>query len=147
LTIYKEEEVNTLKSESACLPPLSSPNPKAPSPTHRSSDLAGADSRAGNSVAVEVAVDVGGVTRVSALDVSGDLDTGEDLGAAASDLDLGAGVVELGRAAGVVDGHLLDAEQVVASGNARGDGGAVSLFHWKRDAISAHISMLERGAE
>jgi hypothetical protein len=130
LTIYKEE-VNISRSESACLPPLSSPNPQ-PQPessTLRSNNLAGADSRAGNSVAVEVAVDVGSVARVSRLDVAGDLDTREDLGATAGDLDLGAGVVELGRAAGVVDGHLLDAEQVVASGNARGDGGAVSLFH------------------
>lgn len=49
-------------------------------------------------------------------------------GAAASDLDLSARDVELGRAAGVVDAELLDAEEVLSSGDLGGNGGGVGSY-------------------
>lgn len=80
-------------------------------------------------VAVEVVVDVSGVTRVGRLDVSRNLGSrGQSLGAAAGDLDLGAGDVELRRRAGVVDSELLDAEEVLASSEAGGDGDRVVVY-------------------
>ena len=100
----------------------------APNPSHIQIylRLVGGDLGTGNSVGVEVGVDVRGVARVSALDVAGDLSSGRGLsGAAASDLDLSARDVELGRAAGVVDTELLDAEEVLSSGDLGGDSGGV----------------------
>ncbi|CAI6334501.1 unnamed protein product [Periconia digitata] len=77
--------------------------------------------RKATSVRVEVVVDVSRVSRVGALDVSRDGDAAEALGASASDLDLSARDVELRGGAGVVDGELLDADEVLAGGHARGD--------------------------
>jgi hypothetical protein len=58
--------------------------------------------------------------------VSGNLDRGrQGLGTTTSDLDLSARDVELGRRAGVVDSELLDADEVLAGGNARRDGDGV----------------------
>jgi hypothetical protein len=88
--------------------------------------LASRNLRSRNSVAVKVAVDVGGVAGVGRLDVSRDLSGGrEGLASAASDLDLRARDVELRGRAGVVDTKLLDAEQVLAGSNARGNGDGV----------------------
>lgn len=53
--------------------------------------LAGEDLGSRNSVAVEVVVDVGGISRIRRLNVSWDLDRGRcRLGAAASNLELSA---------------------------------------------------------
>jgi hypothetical protein len=58
--------------------------------------------------------------------VAGDLGDGRrPSGAATSDLELSARNVELGRAARVVDAELLDAEEVLSSGDLGGDGGGV----------------------
>jgi hypothetical protein len=84
--------------------------------------------RAGNGVAVEVVVDVGGVTRVRRLDVSGNLDGRRTSSAAAtSDLELGAGQVELRYTAGVVDGELLNAHEILARGDTGRDVDGVRL--------------------
>jgi len=50
---------------------------------------------------------------------------GEGLGAATGDLDLSAGDVELRWGAGVVNRELLNAEQVLAGSNTRGDSDSV----------------------
>lgn len=52
----------------------------------------------------------------------------ESFGAAAGDLDLSARDVELWGRAGVVDSELLDAEKVLASGKAGGDGDGVIVL-------------------
>jgi hypothetical protein len=86
--------------------------------TWHSAHLVGGDLGARNSVALEVAVDVGSVARVGGLDVSRDLGGRRGLAAAAtSDLELGARDVELRWAAGVVDTELLDTEEVLSSGD------------------------------
>lgn len=61
--------------------------------------------------------------------MSGNGDAAEGLGTAASDLDLSAGDVELGSGSRVVDGELLDADEVLAGGNAGGDGDRVRVRH------------------
>ena len=117
-------------------------------------------SRAGNSVAVEVSVDldrmnvsdrgepysrllgekqdaaaeethVGGVARVGVLEGARDGHGGWSAGAGATgDADLGAREVELRDAAWVrvVDAELLDAQEVLAVGDARGDRDRVLLY-------------------
>lgn len=100
----------------------------APNPSHIQTylRLVGGDLGTGNSVGVEVGVDVRGVAGVGALDMAGDLGSGRGLSAASSsDLDLSARDVELGRAAGVVDAELLDTEEVLSSGDLGGNGGGV----------------------
>lgn len=87
--------------------------------------LASADGRSGNLVGSELVVDVGSVPRVGRLDMSGNRDTAEALGSTAGDLDLSAGDVELRRRARVVDGELFNADEVLASGDARWDGDIV----------------------
>jgi hypothetical protein len=89
--------------------------------------LVGSNFWSGNNVGVEVAVDVRGVARVRALDVSRNLCSRRRLArAAASDLDLSASYVELGWAARVMDAELLDTEEVLSSRNLGGDSGGVS---------------------
>lgn len=91
--------------------------------------LASCDRWAGDLVRVEVVVDVGSVTGVGRLDVPGNLGSRrEGLGATASDLDLSARDVELRGRAGVVDAELFDAEQVLASSDARGDSDGVVVY-------------------
>ena len=94
-----------------------------------SPSLAGCNLGSRDSVAVEVVVDVGSVARVGRLDVSRNLGCGrESLGTAASNLELSARDVELRWGAGVVDGELLDAEQVLASSDARGNCDGVVVY-------------------
>lgn len=95
-----------------------------------SARLARADGRSRYSVVVEVAVDVGSVSRISDLDVTRDRNTAERLAAATGDLDLSARDVELGGTAGVrvVNGKLLDAEKVFACRNTRWNRYAVRLL-------------------
>jgi hypothetical protein len=66
---------------------------------------------------------VGGVSRVSLPEGTGDGNRGGVRAAATSHLDLGARDVELGNASGpwVVDTQGLNAEQVLSIGNARWD--------------------------
>lgn len=90
--------------------------------------LVSGDLGAGNDVGLEVVVDVGGVARVSRLDVSWDLDSGAWVARATSgNLELRARDVELRWRAGVVDTELLDAQEVLAgadlAGNCDGVGG------------------------
>jgi len=88
--------------------------------------LVSGDLWSGNNVALEVVVDVGGVTRVSGLDVAWDLGRNRGLaGTSSSNLDLRARNVELGWRAGVVDAELLDAEEVLAGGNLARNGDGV----------------------
>lgn len=80
----------------------------------------------GNNVAVEVVVDIGSVSAISRLDVSGNLSGRRRLpAAAASDLELSAGDVKLRWATRVVDTELLDAKKILSSRNLRGDGNGV----------------------
>jgi hypothetical protein len=95
-------------------------------PNAHSLRLVGSNPGSRNNVRVEVAVDVRSVARVGALNVAGDLGgRRRPAGAATSDLELSARDVELGRAAGVVDTELLDAKEVLSSGDLGGDGGGV----------------------
>lgn len=79
-------------------------------------------------VVVEVAVDVGSVAGIRLLERAGDGDgRAGRAGTAARHLDLRARDVELrdSRRPRVVDGELLDAQQVLARGQAVGDGHVV----------------------
>jgi hypothetical protein len=69
------------------------------------------------------ATHIGSVARVGRLEGTGDLDdrAGRLGPRGARDVDLGAADVELRRAAWVVDAERLDAQQVLAVGNALGD--------------------------
>ena len=98
--------------------------------THFLAVLTSEDSRAGHSIAVEVAIDVGSVSRIRLLEGTGNANTARDPGSASSDLNLSAADVELRDTAGigVVDTELLDAKQVVTRSNARGDLDAVALW-------------------
>ena len=85
---------------------------------------------------------VGGVTGVGLLKGTGDQD-GRRVGAAAArDGDLGAGDVELGNARwpGVVNAQGLDAEEVIAWGNAAGDGCCVGICKGKE--VSKRVTVL-----
>jgi len=103
---------------------------------------AGEDGGTRDDVAVEVAVDVGRVAGVGVLEGTRDPDGGRAGAAAARDRDLGAAQVELGDSAGpgVVDAELLDAEKVLAAGNARRDvegvGICVATSGW---LVSNHV--------
>jgi len=99
--------------------------------------LASENSRSGNSVAVEVIVDVGGIPRISLLESPRNADAAGDLVTASRNLDLCTGDVELGDASwvGVVDAELLDAEEVVAWGDARWDLHAVGF--WRTRLVTA----------
>jgi hypothetical protein len=73
---------------------------------------------------------ISSVARVGGLDKAGDLGRRRGRGrAAARHLDLGAGDVELRRAARVVDGEGLDAEEVLARRDARGDRARIRARH------------------
>jgi len=75
-----------------------------------------------NSVRAEVVVDVGRVTGICRLDESRDLGRGARRRASTTDnVDLCAADIELRRTAGVVDAERLDAQQVLAAGDALGD--------------------------
>jgi hypothetical protein len=90
------------------------------------SSLVCSDLGSGNNVALEVVVDVGSVTRIGRLDMARDLgDRGRATWAATGDLELRAREVELRWRTGVVDAELLNAEQVVASGDLVGDSDSV----------------------
>ena len=109
----------------------------SPMPFNDNSHLASRNSRSRNDVGLEVVVDVGSVARVGRLDVSGNLSSGrQGFGATAGDLELGASNVELGRGAGVVDAELLDAEKVLASGDARWDVDRVCSYETVSSTIS-----------
>jgi len=91
--------------------------------------LVGSDLGSWNSVAVKVAVDVGSVTGVGGLDVSGNLDSGRGVArATTSDLDLCARDVELGNSARVVNSKLLDAKEVISCRDLRWDGDGIGGY-------------------
>lgn len=81
-----------------------------------------------NGVALEVVVDVGSVSRVSGLDVAGDLDGRRWISASStSNLKLSTRKVELRIASWVVNAKLFNSEQVVACWELRRDGDGVCL--------------------
>lgn len=82
-----------------------------------------------NDVAVEVVVDVRGVSRVRRLNMAGDLHRGrQGRRSTSSDLNLSARDVELRRRAWVVDPKLLDSEQVITGSNTAWDGSGVGRY-------------------